>query len=204
MNYGYLRVSTKDQDVKSQKLAIQKEYKISKWVQEKKSGTVDFKKRSLGNLIDTMKKGDTLIVTEISRLGRSISMIFHIMELCKEKGIRVIAIKNNFDLNPNKKNDLGTEILLFAFGLSAQVERDLISERTKQGLEVAKLKGKRAGRRKGEIVYNVKLRPYQRQIKKKFKEGKSVNSLAKEYNVRWSTMKNFLSYYSKMKKPEIS
>lgn len=168
----------------------------------KKSGTIDYNKRNLGDLLKKMNQGDVLVVTEISRLGRSLTMVFKIMNELIDRGIRLIAIKNNFDFNPLNKNDITSEVLLFAFGLSAQIERDLISERTKQGLEVAKLKGKKIGRQKGDIIYNVKLRPYQRQIKKKVKEGRSINSLAKEYNVRWSTMKKFITYYSKMKKPE--
>ena len=92
--------------------------------------------------------------------------------------------------------------MLFAFGLSAQIERDLISERTKLGLAVARKNGKKIGRQKGEIVYGVKLRPYQKEIMRRFKEGESVNSLAKFYNVRWNTMKRFIVYFSKMKKPK--
>ena len=201
MYYGYLRVSTEEQNLQNQKVAISERYKIRKWIQEKKSGTVDYHKRNLGYLIGTMVSGDVLVVTEISRLGRSLNMIFRIINDCIEKGIRVIAIKNNFDLNPDK-NDIVSEVLLFAFGLSAQIERDLISERTKQGLVVAKRNGKRVGRKVGEIPYNVKLRPYQRQIKKKFREGRSINSLAKEYSVQWSTMKKFLTFYVKMKDPK--
>lgn len=201
MYYGYLRVSTEEQNLQNQKVAISERYKIRKWIQEKKSGTVDYHKRNLGQLIGTMVSGDVLVVTEISRLGRSLNMIFRIINDCIEKGIRVIAIKNNFDLNPDK-NDIVSEVLLFAFGLSAQIERDLISERTKQGLVVAKRNGKRVGRKVGEIPYNVKLRPYQRWIKKKFREGRSINSLAKEYNVQWSTMKKFLTFYVKMKDPK--
>ena len=91
-----------------------------------------------------------------------------------------------------------SQVLLFAFGLSAQIERDLISERTKMGLSVAKEKGKRIGRQKGEVVYNVKLRKYQNEILKKYNDGESINSLAKYYNVMWSTMKKFIEVYSKM------
>ena len=93
-------------------------------------------------------------------------MIFDIIKELQNKKVRVIAIKNNFDLNPQKKNDITAQVLMFVFGLSAQIERDLISERTKQGLIVAKSKGKLIGRRKGEMIYNVKLRKYQRKIMK--------------------------------------
>ena len=89
---------------------------------------------------------------------------------------------------------------MFAFGLSAQIERDLISERTKQGLIVAKSKGKVIGRRKGEMIYNVKLRKHQRKIMRDYKSGMSINAIAVTYHVTWVTAKRFITIYAKMKK----
>lgn len=201
MVYAYVRVSTEEQNLKNQKVAISEKFKIDEWVYEKRSGTIDYNKRNLGHLMNKLQKGDTLVVTEISRLGRSLSMVFKIINELHEKGIRIIAIKNNFDMSATE-NDITSQVLMFAFGLSAQIERDLISERTKQGLIVARKNGKRIGRQKGEVIYNVKLRPYEKDIKLKLKQGFSINFLAKEYNVRWSTMKKFIEVYSKMKKPK--
>ena len=201
MTYGYIRVSTEEQNLMNQKKAISECYKVDEWFEEKISGTVDYTKRNLGELIEKLQPGDTLVITELSRLGRSISMIFDIISILKKRNIRCIAIKNNFDTNPNNSNDIITSVIIFAFGLSAQIERQLISERTKQGLAVAKANGKRIGRQKGETVYYVKLRKYQSEITKAIKNGESINSLAKKYNVRWSTMKNFIDKFSKMKKP---
>lgn len=149
MTYAYLRVSTEEQNLENQKCAISEKYKIDKWIYEKKSGTIDYHKRNLGSLMNSLKSNDTLVVTELSRLGRSLSMIFKIIDECVNSKVRVIAIKNNFDLNPYNKNDYVSSVLLFAFGLSAQIERDLISERTKLGLIVARKNGKRIGRQKG-------------------------------------------------------
>lgn len=134
-----------------------------------------------------------LIVTELSRLGRSLSMIYKIITELKEKKIRCIAIKNNFDMNPNNPNDIIAEVLMFAFGLSAQIERQLISERAKQGIAVARAKGKQIGKRKGDVPYYVKLRKYQVEIIEKRKAGRAILSLAREYKVTWKTMQNFLS-----------
>ena len=201
MFYGYIRVSTQEQNLENQKRAISEKYKIKKWIEEKKSGTVDFHKRNLGKLINQLNEGDVLVVTEISRLGRSLNMIFEIIKELQNKQVRVIAIKNNFDLNPQKKNDITSQVLMFAFGLSAQIERDLISERTKQGLIVAKSKGKVIGRRKGEMIYNVKLRKYQREIMRDYKGGMSINAIAIKYHVTWVTAKRFITIYAKMKKP---
>jgi len=199
MTYAYIRVSTEEQNLENQKVAISEKYSIDEWFYEKKSGTIDYHKRNLGVLISKLQNGDTLIVTEISRLGRSLTMIFNIMNELHDKGIRVIAIKNNFDMNPHEQ-DIASQVLIFAFGLSAQIERDLISERTKQGLVVARKNGKRIGRQKGDVIYNVKLRQYQKEIEEKVRDGESINSLAKQYDVNWSTMKKFIDVYSKMTK----
>lgn len=204
MTYGYIRVSTQEQNLENQRKCILEHYQIDEFVEEKKSGTIDYSKRNLGYLMKKLKKGDTLVATEISRFGRSLSMIFKIIQELNEKGVHIVAIKNNFNLNPEDKNNgIVSNVLMFAFGLSAQIERDLISERTKMGLSIARLNGKRIGRQKGEVVYNVKLRQYQKDIMYKYNvEKRSVNSLAKEYNVMWSTMKKFITSYSEMKKPE--
>lgn len=201
MYYGYLRVSTEEQNLENQKTVILEKFNIDKWVYEKKSGTIDYHKRNLGILIKNISKNDVLVITELSRLGRSLNMIFKIINDLIEKGVRVIAIKNNFDLNPYVKNDYISSIILFAFSLSAQIERDLISERTKQGLVVARKNGKLIGRQKGEMIYNVKLRKYQDDIERKVNNHQSINSLAKEYHVSWITMKKFIIHYSKMKNP---
>ena len=176
MIYGYVRVSTEQQDWQNQVSAISAKYKIDEWVEEKRSGTVDFKKRDLGDLVQKLKEGDTLIVTELSRLGRSLSMIYKIITELKDKKVRCIAIKNSFDMNPNNQNDIIAEVLLFAFGLSAQIERQLISERAKQGIAVARAKGKQIGKRKGDIPYYTKLRKYQSEIIEKRKNGYLENN----------------------------
>lgn len=193
MVYGYIRVSTEEQNTENQKQAISTLYAIDDWVEEKRSGTIDFKKRSLGSLLDRLEPGDTLIITELSRLGRSLTMIFNIISILKEKQIRCIAIKNNFDLNPNDSSDIVSSVLLFAFGLSAQIERELISERTKQGLAVARAKGKKIGRQKGEKPRHYKLTPHKEKIKQYLAQGRSLYSLAKEFNVTWSTMQKFVT-----------
>ena len=193
MIYGYIRVSTEEQNLDNQKKAISERFQVDCWIEEKKSGTVDFKKRSLGGLMDQLQSGDVLVITELSRLGRSLNMIFNIINLLKDKNVRCVAIKNNFDMNPADKNDIVVSVLMFAFGLSAQIERELISERTKQGLAVARAHGKRIGRQKGEKPRNFKLTPYKSRIYNSIQEGRSVYSLAKEYGVRWLTMKNFVT-----------
>ncbi len=202
MIYGYIRVSTEEQNFENQKKALAERFSVDEWVEEKKSGCVDFGKRRLSGLLDRLKENDILVITELSRLGRSISMIFDIISVLKKKKVRCVAIKNNFDLNPANNNDIVSSVLMFAFGLSAQIERELISERTKQGLAVARSKGKRIGRQKGEAVYFVKLRKYEAELMDLYKKGASVSSLAIKYNVRWITVKRFITKYSKVKRPK--
>lgn len=192
MNYGYIRVSTDTQTVENQRIQIKKYCKIKKlrkivWYAETISGTKNVEKRKLGELIKVASKDDVIIVTEISRLGRSMLMIMNVLDTCLKKGVKVIAIKENFIL----ENSISCKALMFAFGLSAEIERTLISERTKAGLERARMKGKRIGRQQGEKPTHYKLTPYKRKIKKYISEGRSINSMAKEFHVQWLTMKNF-------------
>lgn len=194
MLYAYIRVSTDTQTVENQRIAIN-EYlekenkKVDVYYSDVKSGTIDYQKRELGKLVELLQEGDTLICTELSRLGRSLTMIFNLMQLLAEKKVKVIAIKNNFILTDN---DITTKVLMFAFGLSAEIERQLISERTKQGLERAKLNGKKIGHFKGYKCKNVKLTPYQEEIKQLLDNGTSIYSIAKKYGVKWVTARNFI------------
>lgn len=202
MTYGYIRVSTAEQNLENQKKAISERFAVDEWVEEKKSGTIDYSKRSLGGLIGKMAEDDILVVTKLSRLGRSLTMIFDIVSSLKKKGVRCVAIKNNFDLDPSNASDIVASVLMFAFGLSAQIERELISERTKQGLAVAKANGKRVRRQKGDKVYFVKLRKYEAELMELYRNGASVNFLARKYGVRWATAKAFITKFSKMKRPK--
>ncbi len=200
MIYGYIRVSTGTQTTENQKIQIQNYCKARKlrrvvWISETISGTKEPSKRKLGKLIETLTEGDLIICTEISRLGRSMMMIMNVFESCLKKKIKVIAIKENFELD----DSIACKALMFAFGLSAEIERTLISERTKAGLERARKKGKRIGRQKGEKPHRFKLTPYKSKIKRYLKEGRSINSMAVEFGVRWKTMKDFVTVNIKVK-----
>ena len=192
MIYGYIRVSTSSQTVENQKIQIKKYCKEKRlhnivWYSETISGTIAPEKRKLGELLEMAKEGDTIICTEISRLGRSMMMIMNVLNEFLEKNVKVIVIKENFVLD----DSIGCKALMFAFGLSADIEKSLISERTKAGLERARKKGKRIGRQKGEKPHYFKLTPYRSKIKRYMKEGRTINSMAVEFGVRWNTMKTF-------------
>lgn len=200
MIYGYIRVSTDTQTVENQKLAIKeyaKYHRLHKivWTSETISGIKVPEKRKLGELLSKVQEGDTIIITELSRLGRSLTMILNVLQNLLDKGVKVIAIKEGYELGDN----IQSKVLAFAFGLSAELERTLLSERTKLGLERARKKGKRIGRQPGEKPHHFKLTPYRAKIRRYLKEGRTVNSMAEEFGVCWLTMKNYVTTNIKVK-----
>lgn len=196
MNYAYIRVSTNYQTVQNQKIAIREYAKYHRihniiWIAETISGTKNPEKRKLGSLLSAANEGDTIIVTELSRLGRSMMMILDVLQLLLEKGVKVIAIKEGYELGDN----IQSKVLAFAFGLSAEIERTLLSERTKQGLERARKMGKQIGRRPGQKPKKYKLTGKGAYIKRERNNGRSKLSLAKELNVTWITLNKFMQRY---------
>lgn len=150
MIYAYIRVSTEKQTVENQKqeierFASEKNVTIEKWIKETVSGTKKTQNRRLGALLKKLRKGDTLIISEISRLSRKLMDIMEILKLCMEKEIIVYSIKEGYELG----DTIVSKVLAFAFGLSAEIERNLISQRTKEGLARARASGVKLGRKKG-------------------------------------------------------
>ena len=128
MNYAYIRVSTERQTVENQRFEItnfasSKDIQINKWIEETISSVERLDQRKFGKLLNKMKKGDQLIVTELSRMGRNLMQIMKILHDCMEKEIMVYTIKENYELG----NNINSKVLAFAFGLSAKIERNLIS-----------------------------------------------------------------------------
>ena len=186
MVYGYLRCSTELQTTENQKIQIKKYCKENKlrkikWYSEVCSGLIDPKKRKISKLFDDVHEGDIVICTELSRLGRSMMMIMNELDYCLKKKVQVIAIKENFILD----DSIACKALMFAFGLSAEVEVQCLRERTRAGLERARQRGKRIGRQRGEKPHYYKLTPYRAKIRRYLKEGRSINSMAKEFNVNY-------------------
>lgn len=193
MNYAYIRVSTNYQTVQNQKIAIKQYAKLNhlkniNWISETISGTKNPEKRKLGELVRNSQKGDVIIVTELSRLGRSLIMILNVLQTLLEKEVKVIAIKEGYELGDN----IQSKVLAFAFGLSAEIERSLLSERTKQGLERARLEGKHIGRKAGQKSKKYKLTGKGAYIKRQRLLGRSKLSLAHELNATWITLNKFM------------
>ena len=144
MIYGYIRVSTDKQSVENQKFEIEKftkynDFKIDKWIMETISSCKDLDKRKLGGLLKKLKKGDLLIASELSRLGRNLLQVMSILHYCMDKEVEVWTIKDNYRLG----SDIQSKVLAFAFGLSAEIERNLISQRTKEALDRLRAEGKK-------------------------------------------------------------
>lgn len=150
MVIGYIRVSTEKQNVSNQKdeilrFAFLNDWTIDRWVTEVVSGKRDVKSRKLGKVLRHLRRGDTLVVTEVSRLSRSLTEIMAIMGLCVKKGVNIYTTKEKYQFD----NSINSKVLCFAFGLVAEIERNLISLRTKEALAARRAEGVKLGRRKG-------------------------------------------------------
>jgi DNA invertase Pin-like site-specific DNA recombinase len=158
MNYGYIRVSSDKQTVENQRYEISRfaesnGIRIDGWIEETISGTRNYDKRKLGDLLGKVKDGDLIICAELSRLGRTLFMIMGILNICMNKSCRVWTIKDNYRLG----DDIQSKVLAFAFGLSAEIERNLISQRTKEALARRRAEGVVLGRPLGSKSSKVKL-----------------------------------------------
>lgn len=196
MVYGYVRVSSDKQTVKNQKFEIEKfcrdnSIKIDDWIEETISGTRYFSKRELGKLLRKVTKGDLIICAEISRLGRNVMMIMEILNICMIKGCRVWTVKDNFRLG----DDIQSKVLAFAFGLSAEIERNLISQRTKEALARRRAEGVVLGRPKGRKNSPLKHKLYGKRhlIKELLAQGYSKNKIARICKVNRGTLYRFLT-----------
>ena len=193
MIYGYVRVSTDKQTLENQEFEInsfcEKEgLKIDKWIMETISGTKDFEKRKLGKLLKRLKSGDMIICTEISRLGRNLLQIMTILNVCMRKDTQVWTIKDNFRLGA----DIQSKVLAFAFSLSAEIERNLISQRTKEALARIKASGKKLGRGFGSKNKKHILDGKEHDVIKLLNKGVPKTQIAKLMNVSIFTIYSFL------------
>ena len=192
--YAYIRVSTAMQSYDSQEYEIRKycenrNIAVDKWVTESVSGTAAVEKRTLGRLIRRMGKGDTLICTELSRLGRNMLMVMSILNACSQKGVAIHTIKDGFDLS----DSINSKIIAFAFALAAEIERNLISQRTKEALAVRKMNGVRLGRPPGHSSQKEVFGRNRDEIIKLLEGGHSIVSVAKKYKMHRNTLSRFLA-----------
>lgn len=193
MIYGYIRVSTDKQTVENQRFEINRfirknGLKVDAWIEETISGTVAPNKRNLGKLISKTKKGDIIICSELSRLGRNMFMIMSILNILMENGVIIYTVKERYKLG----EDLTSKVLAFAFSISAEIERSLISQRTKEALRRKKAEGVKLGRPKGKQNAHHKLTGCEYKIRMMLQEGYPKNLISKQLNVSPSTLYLFL------------
>lgn len=192
MIYGYIRVSTDKQTLENQRHIILNYCEVNGlyidgWIEETISGTKAPDKRKLGQLLRHVQPGDTILCSEISRLGRSLFMVMSILSLCMSKRVSVHTIKDGFDLS----DDLQSKVLAFAFALAAEIERQMISQRTREALDLRRSQGVTLGRPKGALGKHTKLSDYESTIRVLIEQDNSYAELARLFHVDRSTMKRF-------------
>ena len=190
---GYIRVSTDKQTYAHQRFEIEQYAKnygfnIDDWVEEKISSRKALKNRKLGTLLENLGENDILITCEISRLGRSLLEVMRILETCLNKNCQVWTLKENYRLG----NDIQSKVLAFAFSLAAEIERNLISQRTKSSLANLKASGKKLGRPFFAESKKLKLSKNARKVRNLLAKGISKSQIAKILGVQRSTLRRFI------------
>ena len=194
MIYGYIRVSSDKQTVENQRFEIEQfakreDIKIDGWIEETISGTKNYDKRKLGRLLRKVQADDLIICSELSRLGRSLFMIMDILNICMNKSCQVWTVKDGYRLG----EDIQSKVLAFAFGLSAEIERNLISQRTREALARKKAEGVVLGRPVGSTrPQSFKLYGKDEQIVKYLSNGVSQVKIAKKLGVHRITLASFI------------
>ena len=190
MVYAYLRVSTDAQDTNNQRIGIETKAQmlgldINKYIIDiGVSGATDPDNRKFGRLLKTVKAGDVIIVSELSRLGRRLFMLFRILETLLNKGVIVYSVKDGYALD----NTIQAKILAFVFGMAAEIERDMISQRTKEALAVRRAKGIKLGRPRGSVNKQYKLDGKREQVMDMLARGSTKNQIARYFHVSLPTL----------------
>jgi DNA invertase Pin-like site-specific DNA recombinase len=192
---AYLRVSTADQNTEKNKSEIllftnNRKFGNVEFIEETVSGKKSWKERKLKGIVDGLGEGDRLIVPELSRLGRSMLEIMEILAVAKERGIHIYDIKGNWELN----GSIQSKVMAMVFSIAAEIERDLISSRTKEALRARKAAGVKLGRPKGPG--KSKLDQYREEIIALLKTGSTKTYLARKYG---TSLPNFYNWMNKNK-----
>lgn len=193
MIYGYIRTSTEKQNNENQhfeieNFALANNIHIDKWVEETISARKNLEERKLGKLLKKLKPNDILIASELSRLGRNLLQVMSILHHCMNINCQVWTIKDNYRLG----SDIQSKVLAFAFGLSAEIEKNLISQRTKQSLARLKAENKPIGRPKGRKNKITKLSGKENLIDKMLLKNIPKTKIAEMLKVDYKTLYTYL------------
>lgn len=194
MIYAYLRVSTDQQDVDTQKIGVLDFCAAKGWeideiiLDEGVSGAKDPSKRKLGALLKRCKSGDKLIFSEISRIGRKLDMILDIIRLCSQSGVAIYTVKDRYVL----EDTIQSKVLVTVMGLAAEIERDLLRQRTKEGIKRARENGKTIGHIRGQKNTNTKLSGKKEKIENWIKSGVTITSMARRLKVHPITVSRYI------------
>lgn len=191
MIYGYIRVSTDHQNVENQRFEIEtfvsrNNLNVEKWVEETISSKKKLNERKLSKLLSKLKKGDILIATELSRLGRNMLEVMGILKECLERDCQIWTLKENYRLG----SDIQSKVLAFAFSLASEIERQLISDRTRESLKRVKEQGKHIGRPRGSTYR--KLAKKHNKIKELLDKNVSKAEIARLLECDWNTLHRYI------------
>ena len=199
---AYLRVSTSEQDIEKDKASIlypanERNLGQVQWVEEVASGRISWRKRAIGQVLGDLGKGDTLIVGELSRLGRSMLECMEILSIATQKGIVIYAVKGNWQLD----DSIQSKIVAMAFAMAAEIERDLISQRTKEALAARKRAGLKLGRPKGSG--KSKLDKHKPEIEALLANGSTQRFIANRYDTTEGNLSRWMKLHG-LSRPKVA
>lgn len=205
MVIAYIRVSTQEQSYQGQRHEIdtwcrKNGISVDKWVEEKVSGMRNVQERTLGKAIGRMREGDLLVCTELSRLGRNMMMVMSILNRCSEKNVRIRSIKDNFELS----DSIQSKIIAFAFSLAAEIERNLIAERTREALAAKKAVGIKLGRPCGKSRERLRYDRMREDVLQMLEQKRPRKEIAEKVGIHPNTLLRYLKEDSEAREGPLS
>ena len=194
--FGFLRTSTDKQDLMNQRVAIldnanAKRFHVDSFLEVQMSTRKRDFAHTVHEKLTARGEGDTLVVSELSRLARDLEMLVSLVRQLADRKIRLISLNEGLDMNPSNGQDMQARIIVWLFSMLYEIERNMISERTKMGLARARAQGKRIGRPKGSLGSS-KLDKYQEDIRRMLKAKVSYAAIGRLLGCRPSTVSTYV------------